>query len=186
LPSQSALAAALLAITSSLALLIVLLTLISEAIVFNVVIYTAPAMLIALAAAWYYAKQGFEENADHLHDKNPIALWPAIKHALALASIILLISGIQRFFGTQGTQIASFVGGLGELHAVGISIATLYKSGSLTLNQAELSILLAIIASILSKLTLSILLIRNKYSLYFSGMAILMIASIALSWWTLY
>ncbi len=180
--TQNALAAALLATASSLGLLIVLVTMISESLFWHVLGYTGPAILIALMSAWFCVKRGFE-TTDLSIQKNPIALWPAIKLALAIGSVILMISGIQHFFGQEGTLIASFAGGLGELHAVTISIAALYKSQNISIEQAKLNILVAVVASIISKLGITVLMARNRYSLYFSGVACLMIGVIIGSWW---
>lgn len=141
------------------------------AIIFPIIISTLVALILARKK---------QETTSFSAVKNPISLIPALKLALTFSGLIVVIGIIHRFLGPTGTQVASFMGGLLELHGVSISATLLYLNKTLGQIDAKNSILLAALASIISKIVVTLVLDRGRYATIVSLVLVLMMASMGL------
>jgi len=85
---------------------------------------------------------------------SPISLKPVFKFAIFFSAILLLSRISQIYFGQEGIYVASFFGGLIDIDASLISLATLTASSSLPISIATSGIIIAGIANTISKLFL--------------------------------
>lgn len=115
--------------------------------------------LFMMMAAYVIDK--YIERTDHFPaPSNPIALWSAIKLALLLGVMLLIVTLAERHFGEIGTQMVVFLGGLVEVHGVSLGLANLFQHNQITAQQALDGIGLAVIASFVSKYVISWLILR--------------------------
>lgn len=128
----------------------------------------APSILVSIfigsVSAYFLARRTHREN--HFpQPKNPLSPIGAIKLAAFLSALIFAIGFVQHFIGNRGTQVVSFVAGLGELQGVAIASASLFANGTIDIEFARINILLAALASLVSKLAITWILIRDRYTL---------------------
>lgn len=95
--------------------------------------------------------------------ENPLSLRSAIRLGLLLTLMIFVVELSQRYLGVYYTQIVTFLGGLFELHGVSVASANMLENSTLTIKGAANMVLLAIVASMLSKLVLTIVLATGAY-----------------------
>ncbi|MBL4819017.1 MAG: MgtC/SapB family protein [Deltaproteobacteria bacterium] len=179
--TASALAAALFASTSTFVLLLLIVSALSYELLGQVSAFLALSILISTLAGLFFAKRQ-DKIAPFPTMENPIAFIPAVKLALILSAIVLTVGFVNEFAGDFGTKVASFIGGLGELHGVTLSVATIFVSKSMTITQAKTSIMLAAVASIISKLVITWVGSQTRYAVYFSLVAAAMTTSILAAW----
>lgn len=86
--------------------------------------------------------------------RSPLDWRSLVKLGLFIAGLFILSALVQDLVGTKGISLVSFVGGLFELHGVTLATATLHAAQNLTNQEATLALLLAVVASFLSKLTI--------------------------------
>jgi len=117
--------------------------------------------------------------------ENPLSMRSAIKYALILGSLFIMVSIVQRYFGNDGTRIASLAGGLVDVHGVAIALAALFHNGHISATEATNNITFAVLTSFISKYALVWSITGGRYALYTSIMLTLMIFIYALTWITL-
>ncbi|MGE3920452.1 MAG: MgtC/SapB family protein, partial [Gammaproteobacteria bacterium] len=111
------------------------------------VVATCTVMLIT---AYFLDK--YIERTDHFPTpSNPIALWSAIKLAVLLGSMLIIVTLAEKHLGELGIQAVVFLGGLFEVHGASLGIANLFQHKQITMTQAFNSISLGIFASFISK-----------------------------------
>lgn len=112
---------------------------------------------------------------------SPLNIKSVIYLASLIAGMLLIVAVTKRYVGIEGVQVVSFLGGLFELHSVSLATATLYVSGKLTLADARMALLLALLASYLTKFILLWSIARDKFALLTSLLLCLMMAGGALT-----
>lgn len=95
--------------------------------------------------------------------ENPLNIRSAVKLALILTFFFFIIELAQRYLGELFTGLVSFIGSLFELHGVAVASANMYANDSISIEFAVKNILLAIIASIISKIIITGTVARGKY-----------------------
>ncbi len=115
---------------------------------------------------------------------NPIALMSAIRLAIILALMLITITLIGRHFGIEAMQIASFLGGLFDVHSVSFAIATLNREAELTNQMTLICLGLAILASFLSKIIMVIFYARSEKTFVWitSSVLVAMAAVVSAVW----
>ncbi len=141
-----------------------------------------PSMVMGSAVGLFLAKYQAKESVFPVL-KNPLSIRSAIRLGLLLAAIMAALALIQKFLGVPGLKVASFLSGFGELHAVSISTTSLYNASKISEEIARNCILLAALASMLSKLIITWILSRERYAWVVTAGMLLMIVAFLLPWW---
>ncbi len=90
---------------------------------------------------------------------------------------------IRRQLGNVGGLVVSFVGGVFELHGVSLANATMYQQGQHDLNAAGMGVLLATVASLLTKVCLAWLVSSARFARLLSGALLLVVAAVTVVAW---
>lgn len=96
-------------------------------------------------------------------EQNPLSLKSAIRLGVLLTFMIFMVELSERYFGTYYTRFVTFLGGLFELHGVSVANANMFLNNTLSLEQAAQMVLLAVVASMASKLILTVVLAKGAY-----------------------
>lgn len=175
-------AAVIFAAVSALVLLCVLVMILSLT-AFKVIFPPVlSSLLVGCGFGYFYSRKTIND-ADFPLIKNPLAIKIAVRLGVLLFTVMILIVLVQKWFGEEGIQVASFIGGLFELHGVSISLVSLFREQQLDLELMKQSIFVAIVGSLLSKLIITWIVARHKY-LWLVSLAITsMLAVFLLSWY---
>lgn len=179
--TRPAAAASLLAAVSTFVFLLVVIGAISVPLLLQIAFPILVSIAIGSVSAYFLARQS-QLNTQFPQPQNPLSLIKAVKLAIFLLGLIFAIGVVQHFVGNFGTQIVSFVAGLGELQAVAIASASLFANGKIAIEVARNNILLAALASMLSKLVITGLLMRGRYTLWVSSVMGLVLVGFATAW----
>ncbi len=104
-----------------------------------------------------------EEEIQKINLKSPFTLSPALKFAIFFAFIILLTTFANRYFGVSGIYATSAIGGLGNLDAPTVSLASL-APGEITAEVATFGIVIAACINTISKAGIALLLGSKEFS----------------------
>jgi uncharacterized membrane protein (DUF4010 family) len=96
--------------------------------------------------------------------RNPLSLGMAFRLALALAVLLVVVGLARRSFGAAGVEIVALLGGFAEMHGVALGVALLHAEGSLATAEASEAVALALGASFVTKLALTLWLGRGRYA----------------------
>lgn len=154
--------AAILSTISSFVKLVVIVFLVSPALVLPIFLPLAISCFVGLIAVGFLSKSSTKE-VEYPTPDNPLSLSGAIRFGSMLAVFLAGVRLIEHLFGAEGTQIVSFLGGLGELHGVSLAAATLFADGKVLGIVAFNSIMLASLASLISKLVITLVVSRKRY-----------------------
>jgi uncharacterized membrane protein (DUF4010 family) len=163
--SLSFAAAASFAAVASLCQLLLLLSAISSDLALALSWPITLLVSIALANGIYCS----QKSPNHIFLKdthNPLNLLSAIKLGTLLAALIFLVEFCQRFTGPTFTQFIAFVGALFNLQGIGIATANMLGNNNISLNNATQTIMLAIMASMISKFFITLVLSKGLYKKY--------------------
>lgn len=112
---------------------------------------------------------------------NPLEIKSVLIFSLLIMIMLILISIIQRIFGIEGSGILAFLGGLVELHSVTFAAASMYVTEKFTLEEAKLTLTLALLGAFVSKFIIMGVFNRNYLGLLLSGCLLLMLMFGAIS-----
>jgi uncharacterized membrane protein (DUF4010 family) len=107
--------------------------------------------------------------------RNPLDLRNLVKLALLICGLLLLSALMQRYAGAKGLSLVSFIAGLFELHGVTLATATVHAAQNLTDQEATQALLLAVLASFLSKLGIVWVLAPGRFAMAMSGLLTLIV-----------
>jgi uncharacterized membrane protein (DUF4010 family) len=83
-----------------------------------------------LIASWVLWRRSSRlETAPHVDLKNPFELSSAVKIAMLYAAVLFGAKAATVYFGSKGTYVAGVLGGLTDVDAVTLSMASLAKTG---------------------------------------------------------
>ncbi len=155
---------------------------------FTIIIFiAAPALIMALAwpltmmilvglLSSLLVMRGAGKTAYVSEAGNPLDFKSILRLALFIGGMLILVAIVKRYIGIEGVRAISFFGGLFELHGVSLANATLFIENKLTLQEAALSLGLALSATYVTKFILLWSLARNKFvyitTLFLSAMLI--------------
>lgn len=123
------------------------------------------ALLVSLPIEYYqrkskYKNLEFQERVDV--QQNPLRFIEALKLTVFLAFLLVIIGVVKNLLGDEAMYPLAFVTGLFELHAIGIGTGTLFAEKAISEEVASRLILLAGIASLVSKSVLVFFMMRDK------------------------
>ncbi len=104
--------------------------------------------------------------------RNPLDLRSLARLGLIIAGLLTLAALMQNYVGAKGISLVSFVGGLFELHGVTLATATLHAAHSISDRNAVHALLLAVLASFLSKLVIAWTLAPGRFAWVISGLLV--------------
>lgn len=114
------------------------------------------ATLITPAWLWFRSKDVAMGEVPPV--KNPLNLGQSVKFALLYALIVLILDATRDVSGSAGLYAVSFLSGLTDMDAIGLSLAGRTGEGDLAVSAAATAIVIAMGANTLVKLGLSLLL----------------------------
>jgi uncharacterized membrane protein (DUF4010 family) len=139
-----------------------LLTIISWPLALALLIPLGSLILLCASIAFYFSLK----NGGHVErqiEENPLSLLSAIKLGCLIAGLIFFVHLSEHFLGNAFTQILTFLSALFELHGVVLANANLFENQNLGLEAASHDILLAVLASLVSKVLLTLVLAQGQY-----------------------
>ncbi len=149
--------AASFAITGTLFQLIILMSVISWELVIALAI---PLMVIigfsVVIGIFLSLKNGQPREKES--PRNPLSILSAAKLGILLTALIFIVELTERFLGEAFTKIVTFLGALFELHGVAVASANMLENATISLAMAANTVMVAIIASMVSKIGLTIIL----------------------------
>lgn len=86
---------------------------------------------------------------------NPFRLWPALKFGALFAAIVFISKAAAANFGGQAVILTSVVGGSVDVDAVTVSVAELFGTQRVSLNDALIAVLAALISNAVLKTVLA-------------------------------
>lgn len=170
---------ALAATIASLAALLLVIGLISLEVLGRVWIPILGAMGVAIAGMMILSRSK-DIASSELRLKSPLDWIGVLKLSSVLGASLAVVALVQRLLGEVAIYATSFVAGLVELQAICIAHATIFEAGKINLDLAEKGVLIAVLASFLSKIAISIFVNRGAYTRFAASIFLLMGAATAL------
>src|SRR5262249_37294881 len=142
------------------------------------------AILVALAFAFIsaYWRGGDEANDQSVEFKNPFSFWSVIGFAILLAVIVVAGRALGENLGAAGAIVGALALGLADVDAVTVSMSRLTPQ-PLSLQNAALAILAAVVGNNLSKIAIGAAVGRGAFAVEIAIMAALCFAAGALAFW---
>lgn len=144
----------------------------------------AAAILVALAFAFVsaYWRGGDERDAQSVEFKNPFGFWSVIGFAILLALIVLAGRALGENLGAAGAIVGALALGLADVDAVTVSMSRLTPQ-PLSLQNAALAILAAVVSNNLSKIAIGAAVGRGAFAIEIAVMAGLCFLAGAIAFW---
>ncbi len=172
---------------ASIGELLFIVALIAPELLVRIVLPTGTGLLFGAAALVGLTKQTqIPSQSSGLSLKSPLEWKGVFRLSLMLGGILALISLAKLWLGDDATFALSFVTGLFELHGVALANATMFSHGQVTVEVASISILLAVIASLIAKIAISWTLCRGLFARILSAIFAAMVMMISLSAWLIF
>lgn len=115
----------------------------------------AAALTAALSGGWFMATAWRETPAEPPSFSRSFNVMMALVFAAMLAGMLVLVSAMRAWFGAMGMAAAAALGGVLDVHAAVISIATQVGEGAITPAQAIVPVLIACTTSTIAKMLFS-------------------------------
>lgn len=91
----------------------------------------------------------------------PLKFREVLKLGTLLASLFFIVGLVEKYIGSEGTFVVSFLAGLFELHAMSLATVNLFATGGLNVESAQANIFLATFASFISKIAIALFVARK-------------------------
>ncbi len=143
-------ACAVLATVATLVELLVILFSASTALGEALLVPIASMIAIGAGFAWAFGRKSSGREST-LPTTNPLDVRAVLKLSLLIGGMLLVVGTVQRTLGGKAVGVATFLGGLFEIHGVSLATATLQFEGKMTLPEARVGVGTAVIASFVSK-----------------------------------
>ena len=138
-----------------------------------------PAFICGLTAAFIglrVSKRGTYFADKNEDSRSPLDLAAAAKLGLFIFGLLMVSAFVKRTLGAEALMVVSFVGGLFELHSVTYANAALFISETLSAQEATVTLLVALVASFISKIAICFVLAFGRFAL---EMAIYLLVALA-------
>lgn len=148
----------------------------------------APALAAAIvvAVAWaliaVYWRKGDSAEGTAVEFKNPFGFWSVLGFAILLAAIVVAGRALGENLGAAGAIVGALALGLADVDAVTVSMSRLTPQ-PLSLNDASLAILAAVVSNNLSKIAIGAAVGRGGFAVEIAVMAMLCLAAGAIAYW---
>jgi uncharacterized membrane protein (DUF4010 family) len=139
---------------------------ISPPLFFKIIFYFVSAFLVISLALLYFlrkATSSTQTNVD-FEIRSPLDWRGVFRLSILLATILALLSVTKLWLGDKASMALSFLTGLFELHGVSLANATMFSQSQIDSKTAVSNIVLALIASLVAKITISWIICRGPFS----------------------
>jgi uncharacterized membrane protein (DUF4010 family) len=144
----------------------------------------AAAALTALGLGGLFAARGYREPPGEApRFGQGLRIVMALGFAAMLAAMLVVVAALRAEFGATGLIAGALLGGVIDVHAASIAIATQVADGALTPNRAVLPLLLAWSTSTLAKLVLTLAAGSRKFALRVAPGLLLILGAAWLAAW---
>lgn len=116
---------------------------------------TAAALASALCGGWFMLAAWRETSAQPPRFSRSLNVMMALVFAAMLAGMLVLVAAMRAWFGEMGLVAAAAIGGVLDVHAAVISVATQVRDGAISPPQAVVPVLTACTTSTLAKMLFS-------------------------------
>lgn len=108
---------------------------------------------------------------------NPLDFKSVLYLSAVIGGMIFIIALVKYYIGPEAVEFVSFLGGFFELHSVTLANANLFSLGKLSLIDAKIALLGALLSSFIAKLILLWWLARNHFAAVTSFILLLMVTT---------
>ena len=133
-----------------------------------------PIFSMALTCAgfgWLIARR--HQTGGHVEQgRSPLDIVAVARMTVLIAILLGVVSLVKQVAGTSAVNLVAFIGGLFELHSVALATATLQAQQDIDIHTAASALQLAALASLVSKLVITWVSLRNRYAVLFSAVMI--------------
>ncbi len=147
----------------------------------TVALPVAVMMVIGLISTAILFRRPKSNHHDFESPQNPLDFKAVIYLSTIIGGMLILVAATKNTLGTQGVHLVTFLAGIFEIHGVSLATATLYVNEKMSLLNAHINLLLALLASFVPKFVLPWALVRGRFALMISGFMLLMITAGTLS-----
>jgi uncharacterized membrane protein (DUF4010 family) len=123
----------------------------------------AAAIAAFLGAAWLWRRSSGTVDDAAVRIGNPFELWVAIRFGVLLAAIMLLTRLLPDWLGDSGLYLLAAVSGLGDVDAIGLSMAR-QAGGGIALHAGAVAIAIAALANTVTKAVLALAIGRTGFA----------------------
>lgn len=149
---------------ASLFELLLIIFLVSSKLMVQIALAVAPLVLLAGVSLYFLNEKTTNQN-NGVDLKSPLDWKGVFRLSILFTMLLGLTSVAQHWLGKDATLALTFVTGLFELQGISLANATLYAQNQISLQLATECVLVALGASLLSKIVLTWILARNKFSI---------------------
>ena len=121
-------------------------------IIIDLLVYIAPSVLLGMLTVLYRYYEEHKIPIKKIYIENPLSYRTATKFVTIFIGVSFLVVLLQKTGSQFGILFGSFIGGFASNLAVSLSIASLFINGEISLQTAEVSILLGTMAGVLNKI----------------------------------
>jgi uncharacterized membrane protein (DUF4010 family) len=146
-----------LANTASVLAQLVIVAALSEVLLRDVAPVLGSVTLVGFVSSAIAVWIAHQDGESHLSFKieNPLALKATVSLALLVAVVMVVMTAASRVFGQAGTLVTSALGGSVDVHAVTFTVSNLSLAGKVPVHEATLAILVAFLANMVVKISLT-------------------------------
>lgn len=179
---MASLCTAIAAKLASLVELLFIVGLISQTLLFTLLIPVSLSFLIGLVVLLFLALKTKPASAS-LHLRSPLDWKGIFRFAVILTGILSAVLICENLLGEQATFALAFTTGLFELHGTSLAVATMHSHGQLAQNTAIMLTIIALAASFVSKVAISWFICPGIFSRRLTLTFLFMLAPIVLAIW---
>lgn len=167
---------ALLAVSATLIQLGLVVTLAEPALA-AALVFPLLAMIVTSAALALLLARGNAGKGGKTTLRDPVDFRSVLKLALVLGGLIAMVNLVHRAFDDWGLWLMAGISGLFELHGVSLAIALDLARGAVSLSASAIAVMMAIVASFISKLGIVAFAHRDSFGVRLSAALALVLAS---------
>lgn len=124
-------------------------------------------------ASWISQRVDVSLHKELPQPRNPLVLSTALRLAILIAGMLVIVAVAGRWLGVTGTNAVAFLGGLIDIHSVTFALGTLERTKQLIFPSAVFGIFLAVSASYLSKIAIVWISGKPRFAALTSGLLLL-------------
>ncbi|MCX6110436.1 MAG: MgtC/SapB family protein [Proteobacteria bacterium] len=148
----TAISAGLAAVVATLILFVAIVIAASPVLFVSVALPALASALMAGIGAYFASRKAAGFALNGTDEASPLDISGILKLSAFVFGLLALAAVVKAQFGAEGVRIVAFVSGLFELHATALAAARLHQIANLTEVEATQTLLLAALASVISKL----------------------------------
>ena len=144
-------AAVLAAVSASLIELLIILFAVEPKIAVSFLPAVGASVALGLVAAYAISRNASEARVSAAHVRSPLDWRGVLRLAIVMAMILAAVTLAKNVMGEEAILGVAFLTGLFELHGLALATGTLLSQGGLTFETAQLTLIIAVAASLIAK-----------------------------------